>query len=454
MRKGAARVALLAAVTFMSALAIARRRDFSATAEGAARVKLLGGGSLRDSAATAGGDGADGDDDTVSCAPVSPHVLVYTRIEKTGSQSLVALIELLAAANNFSVPPPPARESDWAALVQSSLEDPRPSLLLWHFRFPGDVLPAMAAETGLQGQHDGRVAHFSVVREPTARCVSGYYFYRDNEPRVRAENPARKLGPCFSTYGDSANETLDACLAPLLVANGAPPPLPRCFVSSCDTAQQACYFAPPRVGCARWCALEGAPATHSDEEVLRAAQRSALHPYAVVGVTEALADTVDVLERVFPRFFDGGGAAFRAIGKERSHLNSHVGRPLWRDPAPATRHALARIVAPDAAFYNGARARFTAQHAACAVPSPTPRPRPSNGCEPSTFLHAWEIPASDLRNVRAEHPRTCCAECVRDAACAAWVWRGGACWMKANARSLQLVGGGGALVAGYVRDVV
>lgn len=393
---------------------------------------------------------------TSSCAPAFPHVLVYTRIEKTGSQSLVALIELLAAANNFSVTWPFARESDWAAALQRGLENPRPSILLWPYRFPGDV-PAMAADTGLHRQHDGRVAHFSVVREPTARCVSGYYYYRDNEPRVRAENPARKLGPCFSTYGDSANDTLDACLAPVLVAEGAPLPLPRCFVSSCDAAQQACYFAPPRVGCARWCALEGAPATHSNEEVLRAAQRSALLNYAVVGVTEALADTVDVLERVFPRFFAGGGAAFRTIGEERSHLNSHVGRPLWRDPAPATRHALARIVAPDAAFYNDARARFAALHAACAVPSPTPRPRPSDGCEPSTFLHAWDIPASELRNVRAEQPRACCAECVRDAVCAAWVWRGGACWMKASARSLRLVGGlvgEPPLVAGYVRDVV
>lgn len=426
-------------------LAIARRMG-SMSDVNASRIYGARGG-LRRNGST--------DDEAVSCAPASPHVLFYPRIEKTGSQTMLELLQLLAVANNFTLMfvPPPEKKPNASAIAWDRLKDPRPSIVTGHIRFPSDEEPAL---------HNNRIAHFSIVREPVARCLSGYYYYRANEPLVRADHPphtGRVLGPCFTNYGDSANETLDACLSPFAGNAIAPPAaaLPACFVSSCGASQQACYVTPPSVGCSQWCALEGVPATLTDEEVLHAAQRSVRDHYRVVGIMEAFEDTVDVLERVFPRFFAGGGAVFRAMSEERKHLNSHTGRPLslWTPPSPATRATLARIVSPDTAFYEDTHARFRTQHAACRIPSPSAHPQPGMACDANSFLDAWDAPASDLRNTHAENPAACCTTCVADAACAAWVWRDGSCWLKAGGHTLRYAGkeGGRGLFAGYVRTV-
>ena len=85
-------------------------------------------------------------------------------------------------------------------------------------------------------------------------------------------------------------------------------------------------------------------------------------------------------------------------------------------------------------------------------PSPSSHPRARASCALGDFLHDWDAPgaSSELRGLSADSPDACCGACVRDAACAAWVWRGGGCWLKASARSLQR--GAVGLVAGYVRD--
>ena len=92
---------------------------------------------------------------------------------------------------------------------------------------------------------------------------------------------------------------------------------------------------------------------------------------------------------------------------------------------------------------------------ACGRPRPTPssRPRAHASCASGGFLRDWDVPgaSSELRSLRESSPDACCGACVADSACAAWVWRGGDCWLKGDARALQQ--GSGGLVAGYVRGL-
>lgn len=371
------------------------------------------------------------------CTPAFPHVLVFTRVPKTGSETMWAILRDLAVpeGNNFSISAAHGGSvEELRAAIGVALSLPGRSVILWHTPFAGDA-PAL---------RNGRVAYFSMVREPSARCVSNYYYSRWLFSKMRAEGKLLHPSERETVLVETRNLTLDACLASLQ-RNSVAPTLPPCF--TCHPTAQAAYFYE----------ATGEVRAAASAEILHVATRTASAHYRVVGVTEAFVDTVDVLERVFPEFFSGSGALYRSYNSEYSHTNSHElpGR-LWTPPSPDTLAALALLVSPDAAFYALMHARFLAQVAACAIPprpSPSSRPRARMSCERGDVLHNWDVPgaSSELRGLRESSPEACCRACVADAACAAWVWRGGDCWLKADARTLrpQVVG---KLVAGFIRD--
>ena len=384
---------------------------------------------------------------TASCTPAFPHVLVYTRVPKTGSSSLRSVIDELARSNNFTVSPGSFRSvEELRAAIDAALASPTRTVIVWHAPFAGDA-PAL---------RDGRVAYFSMLRDPVAQCVSSYYYHRWLAAQVLSQGQQPDY---FRPLIDTINVTLDACLAPLLdstagASAGALQPAPWPLCLTCGP--QAAYFCEsPELRAPNGPALGPVPGAAGD--VLRTAMRTTEAHYRVVGLVESLADTVDVLERVYPRFFAGGGTVFRSFSADRSHSNSHKspGR-LWSPASPETLAELAPLLAHDTVFYARTRARFHALHSACAIPprpSPSSHPRARASCAQGDFLHDWDVPgaSSELRSLSAGSPDACCSACVDDAACAAWVWRGDDCWLKASARTLQRSTGG--VVAGYVRDL-
>jgi hypothetical protein len=103
-------------------------------------------------------------------------------------------------------------------------------------------------------------------------------------------------------------------------------------------------------------------------EAVAEARRTIERAYRVVGVTERLLDTIDVLERVFPAFFGGGGALFRSLSAQQRRENS---RPDGASPdSPAALAWLRRFTAPDGELYAHVSRRFDALHTACRIGQP------------------------------------------------------------------------------------
>ena len=150
------------------------------------------------------------EDLTSSCtiSPRRPHVLVYNRLEKTGSTTLHLVIDALAARNGFTHVRLPARDfyngSAARAAIRAALRRPQRSLVSEHFAFPGAL--GAAAD-------DARVSYMQVLRAPTARCVSWYYWSRFSWDNPWTAGNRRRFG----------NATLDACLASAGGGGGAPP---------------------------------------------------------------------------------------------------------------------------------------------------------------------------------------------------------------------------------------
>jgi hypothetical protein len=289
-------------------------------------------------------------------------VLVYNRVQKAGSSTLFRLIEMLAERHNFTVEKGAilADSAEMSALVARALEAPGRSVIVRHALFGH----------GSIGLADGRVAFMNVMREPAARCRSVFYFSRLAEMLARPKRASR--AKCDAVLAVSANATLDACLAPTL-ANGDERE-PSCIVaSSCHAATQASFFCSQAcdfvVGRALRCSLDSdVLADVPPNEVVADARRTIERAYRVVGVTERLVDTIDVLERVFPSFFGGGGALFRSLPTRQQHVNS---RPDGASPdSPAALAWLRRFTAPDGELYAHVSRRFDALHAACRIGQP------------------------------------------------------------------------------------
>lgn len=131
----------------------------------------------------------------------------------------------------------------------------------------------------------------------------------------------------------------------------------------------------------------------------------------------------------------------------------------WVEPSNATFVQLQSLVTYDNALYEYAGGRFDQHRAACRwtprgePATPSPRPLPNASCVRESFLVDWDVlgAAADLRNVHVDDDAACCAACVSDAQCRAWVSRGAACWLKTASAVLGPKGAGSGLVAGYVR---
>ena len=288
-------------------------------------------------------------DANAPCAPLDPHVLVFTRIPKTGSTTLYSLIKRLAKDHGFvfqlTTPEghPDGRSPDvLRTMIDSALRSPNRTLIALHAHFPGDSPPL----------RDGRVAFFSVVRSPVPRAVSRYYYLRWFAADLASKGTLLTIAPHLAPLLQSVNVTLDECLASL-------PPATLCNL---HVLPQQCYVDTNFTEQLRLFA----PADSDPGDALSTAVRVIEGHYRVVGITELLVDTIDALEGTFPSFFAGAGALFQNMDAKDRHLNSHTKRGrLWSTPSDATLAQLQSLVAYDEALYQYARERFIAQRGVC-----------------------------------------------------------------------------------------
>ena len=264
-----------------------------------------------------------------SCEPRHPLVLVYNRSPNAGSTTMAELLRRLAERNGFKHVPlegPFVPFADVRAAIEDALRVPERSAIEGHFNFP-EVL-------------DPRVAYINVVREPVDRCVSYFYFHKYHHPDFLADV-----------------KTIDACVS-------------RGHQRCCSTEKHATH---PAVQARFFCGSDNRKACPSHLDVLapgleesdvlsRALANMDAH-YAVVGLTEHLATTVAVLERVLPDFFRGAGKVFTTVKRQKPGSSGML--YTYVHPSNATRVSLSAETVHDTRLYAHARETFWALRARC-----------------------------------------------------------------------------------------
>lgn len=264
----------------------------------------------------------DGNPAPKNCSPLSPKVIVYNRIPKAGSTTLLTLLQQMSETNGFniSIPVPKHDPNAARAAIQEALEANGTTVVVQHFHFP-DII-------------DNRLAYFNVMRHPVERCISAYYYLRFGPRNETAK------GVSLRRYG---NLTLDRCLRRPFEK------LETCF--NCPSQSQARFFCGPEGGI-----CDKPPA----EEMLRRAWFTMDTQY-FVGLTEDLPSTVFVLQSLYPDFFKGMSAALSVTEPARVNNGTHP------EPQKSTRRKIAQWTAVDMELYRRSEARLRELHAACEV---------------------------------------------------------------------------------------
>ena len=276
-----------------------------------------------------------------------PHVVVFTAIGKTGSQTMAGLFNatrhrtrqfrfrvvsmrgVMDGANSTARAAALARAH---SMIEAALKSPIRHVIMYQGSFPN--LPP-----------DPRIAYISVVRRPVDRCVSDYYYGHFGHENALAyaviDAPSRYAGASLDVFVASASE--------------------HRFLQQYPRVFQGLTF------CGWSDACESTRGELADSPELEArvhvrGSANMVSRYMLVGVSEDLRTMAQLLEIKLPAHFAG------ALGDYESLAWRHVARGQHPDyvlPNASSSATLNRLLTYDAALYAQAHARFSAQHTAC-----------------------------------------------------------------------------------------
>jgi hypothetical protein len=273
-----------------------------------------------------------------SCTPLEPQVIVYNRIPKAGSTTIISLLSHLAKTNNFTLvlPTPYYNHASARDAVLTALTTGTRTIVCNHFNFPeihygGSSSTITNSKLNLNKQ---QVAYINVMRNPVDRCASFYYYtrYGDRSRQLKKET--------IDTYG---NSTLDDCVRQPYNQ------IKNCFNCKADT--QALAF------CGR---EDGECRTASSDDILEQAWANVQAHY-FVGVTEDLHGTAEMLELLYPSFFKGVTKAMESTAPQKVSSS----REQYVPPSEKARKVVEKWAAVDMELYSRVHARYTEQRKAC-----------------------------------------------------------------------------------------
>jgi hypothetical protein len=252
---------------------------------------------------------------------VASTALIYNRVAKCGSSTLVALLRLLAARHGFTALSSrafhvrrldPRGEAELAATVRAQ----QPVAYDRHFYHFDWAL------------HGLRVNMINMVREPVDRLVSNFHFVR---------NPRRWAGREVAPPQTWFTKSLQRCVV------GRDP---ECLVGGERGAEMALtYFC----GAATHCT------NSSSLAALQTAKAKAETEYSVVGVMEQFNASLAVLEAYLPGWFAGATGLLGQVPAAAHNRNPHP-------PAgQLVRAVLAHRLRLDTDFYRFVRQRLQLQ---------------------------------------------------------------------------------------------
>ena len=112
-----------------------------------------------------------------TCEPMDPTIIIYNRPLKTGSTSMVSLMQRLAKIHKYSVVQVQTRFNHSLAMnaIGNALKSGEKTIIQNHFDFP-EVL------------YEKKIAYINMIRDPVDRCISFYYWRRYSPLRKDHEN--------------------------------------------------------------------------------------------------------------------------------------------------------------------------------------------------------------------------------------------------------------------------
>ena len=259
------------------------------------------------------------------CSPRDPQVIVYNRIPKAGSTTILDLLHRLSSTNAFALIRPMPYYNHTAArnAILAALSSGKRTVVCNHFNFP-ELLYGV-----------GNIAYINVMRNPVDRCISWYHYSRYGD---RSRHLKRGV---FDEYGDAP---LEDCLAK-----------PYGELDSC-------FNCPPDTQTLAFCGREGGDCEVAPREVLLRQSWANIESHYFVGLTEDLNGTAAVLEGMFPRYFKG----MAALSAETSPKKVSRQREQYVLPSEQARGVIARKVAIDVELYRKVEKGYNRLKTQCA----------------------------------------------------------------------------------------
>jgi len=253
-------------------------------------------------------------------------VLVYNRVPKCASETMLSIIRKVSVKNHFRYK---NSQVYWKQVLTASEE----SALVAALKRDSSSLSSVLFDRHfyifeLVKLREVNFDWVNMVREPVARMVSQFHYLRSAR---RWSKRARKPPPEWFF------KSLDRCVD----END-----PECLVGSGGQDLQLTYFCGSKIEC-------GDPRSKT---ALQLAMFNLEKQFAVVGVMEEFETSIAMMESMLPRWFRGARQASGSGGRSHKNENKHP------EPSLRTVEILRERLANDIQFYDFAVQRLKIQN--------------------------------------------------------------------------------------------
>ncbi|XP_069989574.1 heparan sulfate 2-O-sulfotransferase pipe-like isoform X2 [Penaeus vannamei] len=266
--------------------------------------------------------------------------LVYNRVPKTGSQSLMLLLRDLAARNNFSLHRDRARRVEHITLGENELEN---ELQLIDSFQPPAVYVRHVSYMNFTTFNKTQPLYINMVRDPVERVISWHYYVRASWYIVHRLRTFPEMSPPPVPWLIKDFETcvLNRDVECRYIEGASVP----------GFAQLTHFFCGQQKECRKF----------NTEAALQMAKENVERYYSVVGVVEDLNVTLAVLEHYVPRFFRGATDLYWGEIKRFSKVNRNAFKPSVPE---RIKEMVRRNFTREIEFYDFCKRRLYKQYAA------------------------------------------------------------------------------------------
>ncbi|XP_072036477.1 uronyl 2-sulfotransferase-like [Amphiura filiformis] len=267
--------------------------------------------------------------------------VVFNRVGKCGSRSVILLLRHLAIVNNFhmissEVYNSTKMDTAWQERLVHSIEQfQTPFIFQRHLHYVNFT------------DYGGKPpVYINIIRDPFARMVSQYYFKRFGDGKQTDKN--RFSGPEEERY-----QTFDECVLKQK--------------AEC-TGKKAFYIVPFFCGQHKYCRIPSKLA-------LNQAIRNVEKEYLFVGILEELEDSLSVLDRLLPSMFKGALEHYlHPVGEDTNLDRSRTTTLHKKKPSPEAEKIMKEEMVIEYQFYNYVRNKFHKTREALGITPYTSRP--------------------------------------------------------------------------------